>query len=387
MARLGSTLHWLRILREIDLRRIRREAEAPMQLRLAGEPRAVRLLTALLSPTPGAPEAAPALVVAPDALPEGPAARARTVTVLSVPGGDTTPEQRRQIERWRSSGWPLVLAVLDDERYATTEAEAEGGRVFLPAMPGAKAVSERLAPAILEAVDDENERTALGRSLPVLREAAVERLIEEASRANALYSATTGLAEFLPALVIPLTAADLIVLTKNQLVMAYRIALVAGKQGRPADVLGEMLSVVGGGLFFRQVARELVGLVPVLGWLPKVAIAYAGTRVIGLTVRRWAIEGEVVGVGEMARLREEAVRAGRAVALALRDRLDGDEEDDGSRVLAASDSTSAANVAEGADVLAEVRRATEGPPAAGDPIPMPDGDGRDVFPQGGGRAG
>jgi uncharacterized protein (DUF697 family) len=356
MARLGSTLHWLRLVREIDLRHVRREVEAPMTVRLVGDPRAARRLAPLLS-SPSDEASASVIHLAPEALPE--AGATRTVTVLAVPAGETEPELRRQIERWRSSGQPLLMAVLDDARYAASDEEVEAGRIFLPSLPGADALARRLAPALMDVVEHENERAALGRAVPALRSAAVDRLIEDTSRANALYAATTGLAEFVPVLAVPLTAADLVVLTKNQLVMAYRIALVAGKQGRPMDVLGEMLSVVGGGLFFRQVARELVGLIPILGWLPKVAIAYAGTRVIGLTVRRWALDGRVVGVGEMAALRDEALAAGRGVAAALRERLAGDKTPPA--------------------LVDAARHATEGPPVAGDPIPMPDGDGRDVF--------
>lgn len=358
MAVFGSVMQGWRLLREIDLRKIRRDVEAPVYLRVVGEPDAARRVADALGVLPGYDAPHPHVRLDPDGLPEPSSSDGRTVTVLAVPAGPTTPALRRQIERWRTSERPLVTAVLGGTGH--DDRDDEDGRVFLPALPGASLAAKRLAPALLDAVDDENMRAALGRTFPQLRSAAADRLIEDASRANAIYSATTGLAEILPPLLLPLTAADLIVLTKNQVIMAYRIALVAGKQGRPMDVIGEMMSVVGGGLFFRQVARELVGLIPVLGWLPKVAIAYAGTRVIGITVRRWAMDGQVVGVSEMTRLREEAIEAGKALAGSIRDRFDGSDDD--------TDTT---------------RSLASGKPSAGEPIPMPDGDGRDVFPAAG----
>jgi hypothetical protein len=45
--------------------------------------------------------------------------------------------------------------------------------------------------------------------------------------------------------------------------------------------------MLGGGLVFRQLARQLVGLIPVVGIVPKVAVAYGGTCMIGRAVVLW----------------------------------------------------------------------------------------------------
>jgi uncharacterized protein (DUF697 family) len=89
----------------------------------------------------------------------------------------------------------------------------------------------------------------------------------------------------------------LVVLTKNQLVMSYRIALASGKKGTPRDLVGEVLGVIGGGFLFRQGARQLVGLIPVAGIVPKVAVAYAGTLAIGKAVVTWAAYGTTLEPG------------------------------------------------------------------------------------------
>ena len=80
-------------------------------------------------------------------------------------------------------------------------------------------------------------------------------LIEDTARTNALYSLTTGLAEVVPVLNVPLNLADVIVLTKNQLLMSYRVALAAGKRGSGTELMAEVAGVIGGGLLLRQAGR------------------------------------------------------------------------------------------------------------------------------------
>ena len=159
-------------------------------------------------------------------------------------------------------------------------------------------------------------------------------LIDETARANALYTASTGLAAVVPVLNVPLGVADIFVLTKNQLVMAYKLALAGGKGGKPQDVMGEIVSVLGGGFFFRQIARELVGFVPVVGILPNIAVSYAGTWLIGQSVQLWVLEGKKLNVSEMRRFYDAALEGGRALAGAVLERArrnQGDAEGENKR--------------------------------------------------------
>ena len=121
----------------------------------------------------------------------------------------------------------------------------EAARVLLAPSLDESAFPGRLVPAIVRVAPTELQ-LALARRLPQVRTPVISQLIEDTSRANALYSASTGLAEVVPLLSIPLTAADILVLTKNQLVMAYKIALASGKQGEPREIMGELISVIGG---------------------------------------------------------------------------------------------------------------------------------------------
>src|SRR5262249_40228715 len=160
-------------------------------------------------------------------------------------------------------------------------------------------------------------RLALARHLTPLPEPLVTELIAETAKTNAFYALSAGVAEVVPILDVPLNVADIVILTKNQLVMSYRIALASGKKGAPREVVGEVLGVIGGGFLFRQGARQLVGLIPVVGLVPKVAVAYAGTLAIGKAVAAWATYGVPLEREVVWTLYRQALARGRAVAQAL----------------------------------------------------------------------
>jgi len=114
----------------------------------------------------------------------------------------------------------------------------------------------------------------LAARLPVLREAVIDELIRSSSRRNGLI----GAAVFVPGV-------DLPVLLLNQLRLVLRIALAHGHE-LDASRLPEVLAVVGAGFGFRSVARELLDLVPVAGWVLKGGVAYGGTKAIGEAARK-----------------------------------------------------------------------------------------------------
>src|SRR5204863_2053637 len=190
----------------------------------------------------------------------------------------------------------------------------ETSRVLVPALD--KDGLGPIAAALVAAVPAAS-RLALARQLPPLREAVFDRLIDETAKANATYAFTAAMAETVPVLDVPLNLADILILTKNQLLMGYKIALGAGKSGRARDMVGEVLGVVGGGFLFRQAARQLVGLIPIAGAIPKVAIAYTGTWAIGRAVVVWATQGRRLSPRAIGRLSRDAAGRGRAFARGL----------------------------------------------------------------------
>lgn len=189
----------------------------------------------------------------------------------------------------------------------------------------APAIDSRLAHDLglrVAAVTGADGRVALARQIPAWRDPIITAIIEETSQANASYAFATGLAELVPVISAPLNVGDILILTKNQLMMGYRIALAAGLEGDARQLLPEIIGVLGGGLLFRQVARELVGLIPIIGLAPKVAVSYGGTYAIGRAVAAWAEGGQAASRALVRRWSREGLERGRRVATAIADRRD-----------------------------------------------------------------
>jgi len=238
-----------------------------------------------------------------------------TAALVVTRSADLTPELADAGERLRRAGVPVATVVHGTTRALDGVVRAgETARTMVPALDDG-AVSP--IATLLVGMVTPGMRLALARQLPPVREAVFDRLIEETAKANATYAFTAAMAESVPVVGVPLNLADMAILTKNQLVMGYKIALGAGKSGRPRDVIGEVLGVVGAGFLFRQAARQLVGLIPVAGILPKVAIAYTGTWAIGRAVVVWATQGRRLSPSMVSRFSKDAAGRGRAFARGL----------------------------------------------------------------------
>lgn len=157
----------------------------------------------------------------------------------------------------------------------------------------------------------------LARAFPLFRVPVANRMINDTCLSNAAYSLSTGLAEIVPVLGIPLTITDMIVLTKMQAFLVYKLGLALGYSTRWQDYAAEFGGVLGGGFLWRQIARSLVGLVPLYGIVPKVAISYAGTYVVGHVVLRWYLTGRHVSADEMKGMFRESFQKGKIAAARL----------------------------------------------------------------------
>lgn len=126
-----------------------------------------------------------------------------------------------------------------------------------------------------------------GRHFPEFRAAAVKEIVDDTARANAQFALVSNIPAVIPILGGFVSAsADLIVLTKNQVMMSYKIAAVHGRdlQDQTA-VVRELVPVVGAGFLWRTIAREAVSFLPfAAGTVPKVVIAYAGTFSVGRAI-------------------------------------------------------------------------------------------------------
>ena len=192
-------------------------------------------------------------------------------------------------------------------------------RVVAGSVEDAEFLLKNFVPAVLELLPE--RLLALGRDFPLFRVTIGRGLINEACFSNAAYSFSTGLAEIVPGLGIPLSVADMVVLTKTQAFLVYKLGLVLGLSTRWQDYVSEFGGVLGSGFIWRQVARQLVGLIPAWGILPKVAVAYAGTNVVGNVVLQWYLTGRHVTRQQMRQLYAQAFGRGKELAAQLVKRL------------------------------------------------------------------
>jgi uncharacterized protein (DUF697 family) len=302
-----------RVISDIDLDRIRDTADTPFALLVVAEDADVaeRVRVGLGAVDDGAVH--PYVVVnTPEQARQRPTPP--LVTVLASRQVDLSLAMKGIDEHCIRAGWPrLTLIVGTAAPEAAARRVAEHARV---AVEDPVSGPRPLLEAIVDVVEGDL-RLAVASALPVFRPVVAQVIVDETAKANASFAVTTGLAETIPVLNAPLNMGDMIVLTKNQLVMGYKIALATGRRAEPRAMVSELLGVIGGGLLFRQAARQLVGLIPVAGLVPKVAIAYAGTYAIGRALTAWAMSGVEVTPETLATYTSEGLGRGREMAQQL----------------------------------------------------------------------
>jgi uncharacterized protein (DUF697 family) len=154
--------------------------------------------------------------------------------------------------------------------------------------------------AVIRVGDD--MELALGRTFPALRQAAALYVVNQTSRVNGQFALVSNIPAMIPLVGGVLAAgADTIVLTKNQLMMIFKLAAIHGRDVHDRfRIYREMLPVVGAGLFWRTVAREMAAMVPfAAGTVPKVAIAVAGTYAAGMAAHVYYLEGKRASADRM----------------------------------------------------------------------------------------
>jgi len=162
----------------------------------------------------------------------------------------------------------------------------------------------------------------LARHIFPFREPVAQRIIKKISKENALFSLATALPDVIPLLSLPWAvgefASDTAFLTANQIRMAFFLAAASDREIGYKEQRGEIGSIVLGAFGWRSLARELVGKIPLGGGLiPKAAIAYAGTRVVGLSLERYFRLGYGYSRAERREAYIEALDRGKALAASL----------------------------------------------------------------------
>jgi hypothetical protein len=160
----------------------------------------------------------------------------------------------------------------------------------------------------------------LARHFAPFRKPVVDEILFTVSRENALFALATALPNVVPALVqlpwaIGEFASDTAFLTMNQIRMAFLIAAASDAPIGYREQKAEIASIVTGAFGFRAIARELVGKIPFGGGLiPKAAVAFAGTYVVGLSLDRYHRVGYGLTREERKREYDKAFRQGKTVA-------------------------------------------------------------------------
>ncbi len=156
---------------------------------------------------------------------------------------------------------------------------------------------------------------ALGRNFPVFRRRVAQKIINDTSSANAKFSLVTGVVEAFPILreigLPGVALSDVIVLTKNQTLMTLRLAAAYGLPLDYKSRMKELAPILINSFGWRTVARELVGLIPVVGFLAKPAIAYAGTATVGRAAQLYYETGEKITSAQAKKIYKEAYAVGR----------------------------------------------------------------------------
>ncbi len=190
--------------------------------------------------------------------------------------GDARDQVVEQIHRAHDPNPPVTVDLVI---YSPAVTPPAGAYVLDPAHPQAT-IREILH-------DHENWGLPLARQFPAFRPQVTDSIVQSICRENALFAIATALPNVIPNLIeLPWAfgefASDTAFLTANQVRMAFLIAAACDKKVGLAEQKGQILTMVGGAFGWRALARELVGLIPLGGGLiPKGAIAYAGTYLVG----------------------------------------------------------------------------------------------------------
>ncbi|MCC7130491.1 MAG: hypothetical protein B6D39_08680 [Anaerolineae bacterium UTCFX2] len=331
MNKIGSLTSLWKNVGEADLRPFRDQALAGVRIAIVGEPGSGRAALAdQMRRDPNRPQlASDAPVLTLDLESASQAATADLIILLIPAGKRDISRERALVQYWQNHGQrALVFINQDNPDQVQPSADAQalspstvqpGWRVISGSVSDTRFLVEKFVPAVIELVP--GLLLALGRYFPLFRLKIAHFLINDTSFSNAAYAMSTGLAELVAVLDLPITIADTIVLTKSQAFLVYKLGLALGYSTNWKDYVAEFGGVLGGGFVWRNIARSLVGLIPLWGIIPKTAIAYAGTYVVGNVVLQWYLTGKHLSKPQMRQLYSRALEQGRALARTLAARM------------------------------------------------------------------
>ena len=309
-------------IQEVDLRPVREEAERNVRIAIVGKAgTGKQALAAQMRYDPALPEQrthTPVWLLEPgDA---GDDLDADLIILLVDLFDQKYAREAELLRQWQQLGKQvLTIFVLSaDENIDMAEeklAKLTSGNVLAGCIGNPEFIKQHFVPSVISLLAE--DLLSLGRQFPLFRLPIARKLINDVSFSNAMYAFSTGIGEIVPVLDIPLNVADVVVLTKAQAFLVYKLGLLFGYSVHWRDYLAEFSGILGGGFLWRQIARQLIGLIPVWGIVPKTAVAYAGTYAVGEAVLAWYITGRQVTKEQLRRLYRKAFASGKNLAKSL----------------------------------------------------------------------
>ena len=223
-----------------------------------------------------------------------------------------SPERRREsslslIREYNPPRGNYELAIYDESVPAPPRSF-----VFKAATP------EHLINAVLDSFGDRG--AALARAFHPFRRPFIERVIANICKENTLFSLATALPDVIPSIIelpwaVAEFASDTAFLTMNQLRMAFLIAAASDRAVGYREQKSEIATVIASAFGWRALARQVVGKIPFGGGLiGKAAVAYAGTKVLGLSLDHLYSIGYNYTREERESLYADALKQGKKVA-------------------------------------------------------------------------
>ena len=192
---------------------------------------------------------------------------------------------------------PVLRRIISDQRQTAILAIITGpGAMVDPGIPSIT-VADPTNPTALQTLRTRlvpmlhpDRRVAWGRAFVGFRQPMTDYLIEQTARANAQFAIMTDITARIPMIGgLASTGADFFVLTKNQLILAYQLAAIHGRDlSDQKVVLMNAAPYLLAGLGWRELATRAVRIVPGASFVPKGVIAYGGTVAAGLLARSLA---------------------------------------------------------------------------------------------------
>jgi hypothetical protein len=309
---IGNISQFWRLTRELDVNGLREAFERAVIIRVLGSDHTIAHRVArLIEPDPAAGEVSAGLL--------GESLRERADAYVIAIGSPLGADARRMLSDLSVSEVPLILVQSESEETSgmLVLGIPEERIVTLGLTEADDEVRDRLFRALVMAAPE--VMLSAARRHPLLREPVADHLIRDTSRVNAQFAALSSLPANMPLLGgLVGDMADVLVLTKNQVLLLFKLAGLYGRDlqfGR--ELLVEVSPVVGGAFFWRSTARLLVGFLPgLLGLVPKTLVAYTGTYIVGQSARYYYRVGRKPPNEVLRDLREEATQVARQ-ALAL----------------------------------------------------------------------